>query len=126
MFSDAIMVGLIRGRHPMPVDQFVWEEDISDPTNFAAIRQHAEDWVKDHCRIGTCHQRAIDQANVGLDPDEITVNKGLPVVLYVTGLAACVTAMLWACAKYGVPLRLMHFDRDTGSYVPQDFVRGLS
>jgi len=41
--------------------------------------------------------------------------------LYVTGLTTLLTATLLAAEKVGVEsLTLMHFDRESGKYVPQD------
>jgi|TARA_R110001583_G_scaffold183701_1_gene342457 hypothetical protein len=41
--------------------------------------------------------------------------------LYVTGLTTLLTATLLAAEKAGVEsLILMHFDRETGKYIPQD------
>jgi len=41
--------------------------------------------------------------------------------LYVTGLTTLLTATLLAAEKAGVEsLILMHFDRESGNYVPQD------
>lgn len=40
-------------------------------------------------------------------------------VVYVTGLTACTAALVAECARTGVDLTLMHFDRDSGQYVQQ-------
>lgn len=41
--------------------------------------------------------------------------------LYVTGLTTLLTATLLAAEKAGVEsLTLMHYDRDSGNYLPQD------
>ena len=46
---------------------------------------------------------------------------GDPLDVIVTGLTAATTALMWACACYGVPLTLWHFDRETGEYRSQRF-----
>tara|TARA_B110000196_G_C21150854_1_gene669586 strand:+ start:4007 stop:4312 length:306 start_codon:yes stop_codon:yes gene_type:complete len=43
------------------------------------------------------------------------------VKLYITGLTPCLTATLLAAEKAGVEsLILMHYDRESGKYLPQD------
>jgi len=45
----------------------------------------------------------------------------LEVKLYITGLTPCLTATLLAAEKAGVEsLILMHYDRESGKYLPQD------
>jgi hypothetical protein len=45
----------------------------------------------------------------------------LEVKLYITGLTPCLTATLLAAEKAGVDsLILMHYDRESGKYIPQD------
>ena len=45
----------------------------------------------------------------------------LEVKLYITGLTPCLTATLLAAKEAGVEsLILMHYDRESGKYVPQD------
>jgi hypothetical protein len=39
--------------------------------------------------------------------------------VYVTGLSAALAAVIRGCAYNGVPLTLMHYDRDTGEYAEQ-------
>jgi len=40
--------------------------------------------------------------------------------LYVTGLTVALVAVINACHKNGVRLVLMHYDRTTGGYYPQE------
>lgn len=41
-------------------------------------------------------------------------------IVYVTGLSAALAALVAGCARNGVPLTLMHWDREAGEYVPQE------
>ena len=41
-------------------------------------------------------------------------------VIYVTGLTVALVATINACLRVGISVTLMHYNRDTGSYYPQD------
>ena len=41
-------------------------------------------------------------------------------ILYVTGLSVALVAVINACRTCGVHLTLMHFDRESGTYYPQE------
>lgn len=89
-----IKVGLIKGRHELPVGNYIFDGEI-DPMDFDNLGQIAEEWVKNHTkRLDT-------------------------VVLYVTGLTAATLAVVNACDTYGRRLVCMHFDRETNVYFPQ-------
>ena len=88
-----ISVGLVRGRHEMPVEGYIFE-NVENVLDFAFLREGAEKFV------------AGIPADAGLE-------------LYVTGLTAATAEVIRACAVAGVALTLRHFDRETGLYVPQ-------
>ena len=90
-----IEVGLFAGRHELPVKNFIFEGDTS-PVDFHHMDEVALCWVMQHTRPGDVLH------------------------LYVTGLTAATVAVIKACKLAGVGLVLMHFDRTTGKYVPQD------
>lgn len=109
-----ITAGLVKGRHEMPVESYIWDGPV-DPMDMKGIRQHAFDWVAEHCNI----RRSCGQ---GLNQEEYTdvqVSVGDPLEVYVTGLTACTAAVITACACNGVPLTLMHYNAANGSYVAQ-------
>ena len=92
-----IKVGLIKGRHNLPVEEYIFDK-IENVLDFEALRRRATQWVEDHCEIGR------------------------PVTLYVTGLTAATVAVVEACARQGVNITLMHYNASTGEYEPQELV----
>lgn len=109
-------VGLICGRHDIPVSRYIFE-DVEDVLDFAALRRIANGFVVDNCNIRIEFSRPVNNTM----REEVMLIKGNPLDVVVTGLTACTTAVMYACAKCGVPLTLWHFDRETGDYVPQFF-----
>lgn len=85
--------GLVRGRHPLPVDSYIFDE-VADVLDFASMRAVVEEFVAG-------------------------ISAGSEIEVYVTGLTACTAEVIRSCALHGVGLTLYHFDRDSGGYVPQ-------
>lgn len=90
--NNSLAVGLCASRHPMPVSGYIFPETV-DPMAFDAMEKTASAFV------------------------EGMAGKGL--VVYVTGLTAATAAVIKVCALRGTSLTLMHYNRDTGEYVPQ-------
>ena len=74
-------------------------------------------------------QGAIFDCEVNpLDPDkllkEVIQSKKLEnidyLILYVTGLTVALVAVMNACKMLGVRIMLMHYNKDTGKYYPQE------
>lgn len=112
--SGKRVVGLCAGRHPLPVDEYIYGE-IEDVLNFAGLLHVADKYVHEHCNP----RNVIGSAINGWDDTTIVVGEPLNVV--VTGLTPCTTAVMYACACYGVDLTLWHYDRDANDYKPQSF-----
>lgn len=108
--------GLCAGRHQIPVRGYIFNE-VKDVLDFTALNNVAFDFVQANCNIRTHFGAGI--AQVDYTDVEQAIGDHLDVV--VTGLTACTTAVMWACACNGVPLALWHYDRETGDYVPQHF-----
>lgn len=89
-------LGAIKGRHPLPVDDYVFDEDIKDirDLNFMGDKVHEK---LRHCSALT---------------------------LYVTGLTVVTTEICSYCSYNNIPLTLLHFDRETGEYFPQVVISG--
>ena len=103
-YKELVKVGLIRGRHEMPVSAYIFDE-IDDMFDYKAIYKHIENFIEDE---------------VGVEFHEgggIYANKGKKtLIVYVTGLTAVACALVDVCNKRGVLLELMHYDRNDGSY----------
>ena len=92
-------IGLCEGRHEItrddgkPLTEFIFPQMVENPMDF-----HTNFWTAHRC----------------LEPL-------LYVKLYITGLTPCLTATLLAANEAGVEsLILMHYDRESGNYLPQD------
>ena len=85
-------VGLCASRHSMPVSGYIFPETL-DPMAFDAMEQTASAFI-----------------------DSMA---GKDLVVYVTGLTAATAAVIKVCALRGIGLTLMHYNRETGEYVPQ-------
>lgn len=88
-----VKVGLCKGRHEIQEVSVYIFGTIENPMDFKAMQETAMSFLIDN--------------NV----DELK--------LYVTGLTPALTSVLHACAYRHVPVTLMHFDRDSGQYMPQ-------
>jgi hypothetical protein len=108
MKMENLKVGLIRGRHEMPVEEYIFEEDIKDMFDYDEIRNHITDFI--------LNEVGVDYEADGL----IYSNSGQKsLTVYVTGLTSVSCELVDLCNKYGVLLTLMHYDRDTGTYHAQ-------
>ena len=85
-------IGLIRNRHQMPVDDFIFDV-IDDVTDL--------DWL---------HQVSLDKLKC-LSSDKLGI--------YVTGLSTALVAALNTCRYLGIDVELYHYNRDTDSYYAQ-------
>lgn len=84
------ILGLCAGRHELPVEGYVFG-NIVDPTDLQGM-------------MNTAHESLQDVESLEL---------------YVTGLTVACTTVIRYCINNLTPLKLMHFDRDSGSYYPQ-------
>ena len=112
--SNTVYAGLIRGRHELPIDTYIFDK-IDDPTDFAYMYDVAFNFIETHCNLYIGCGCGINQRPY----IDIEVFRGTPLVVYVTGLSAALAAVIRACAENGVPLTLMHYDRESDTYKPQ-------
>lgn len=107
MEEDIIHVGLVAGRHALPVEGYVWTEAIPDPTDFQSLESQARAWIED-----------VSEHDLDNQPVDA-------VYLYITGLTVCTTSFLKAWSKLGHNMArhlvLMHYDRDSDAYIGQDW-----
>ena len=92
-------IGLCEGRHEItrddgkPLTDFIFPQIVENPLDF-------------HSNFETACG---------------ALERFLEVKLYITGLTPCLTATLLAAEKAGIDeLILMHYDRESGKYIPQD------
>ncbi len=89
--------GLVQGRHEIPdVSEYIFENAL-DPADIMGIRSLA--------------QKSLE-----------FLSKGDSLKVYVTGLTAALVEVINICHSKGVALTLMHFNRDTGTYFPQEIL----
>ena len=87
-------VGLVKGRHPMPVDEYIINGDVH-ALDFAGIKNAVEDFfVRRHPNI-----------------KEINV--------YLTGLTSVTIEVMKICVHNGITVNFYHYDRDHDSYICQ-------
>ena len=104
---ENLKVGLIKGRHEMPVTSYIFEK-VEDMFDYDAISNHITRFVSR--KVGLSYK-----AGGGI----YSCKGEKTLVVYVTGLTAVSCELVDVCNKLGVPLTLMHYDRDTGEYRAQ-------
>ena len=113
--NTPVVVGLCAARHALPVTEFIFPE-VVNPTDFDGMEKTVEDFILQHVGLTVTERQALDQ-RYGEDVPCYTGKRSL--IVYVTGLTACTAAVIKACALNGVSLTLMHYDRESGEYLPQ-------
>ncbi|MBS4462205.1 hypothetical protein JXA27_06490 [Aerococcaceae bacterium zg-B36] len=96
--TKIINIGAVKGRHEMPVTEFIFSDSIADPSDFVAIEKHVNNVLSDKVKSG----------------DHIT--------LYVTGLTVVTTAAIKFAVANQLHITLMHFDNASGTYKPQSII----
>ena len=97
VLKQALKVGLIEGRHEMPVDEYVFETlpmEGSLADKIPQLKELAEEWIE-------------SKGNTKID-------------LYVTGMTPVLTAFLRAWGNKS-RLTLLHFDNSTKEYWREDW-----
>lgn len=113
-----IRVGLIRGRHALPVDEYIFNEELNFPLDYKKLDETVMDFITKKVGIYTTYGLAINSV-FAYGEDHQLYRGCKQLVVYVTGLTACTASVIKACARNGVSLTLMHFDPTTGEYSPQ-------
>lgn len=88
-----IKFGLFSGRHELPVKATIYNNEI-DPMDFKAQREQCLIALKDLQPCST-------------------------IIVYVTGLTTALITLINVCMEKGINVQLMHYNRETGEYVPQ-------
>ena len=115
--TNTLIVGLIKGRHPLPVDEYIFDDAIEDVHNYKAIHDHILAFLQEKVGMRQAIGQGIDQN----DYTGINIYRGAKkLVVYVTGLTPVTAELIAACAYNGVFLTLMNYNTATGEYVAQE------
>lgn len=93
-----ISLGTIKGRHSLPVTDYVFNEEIKDVTDVGKIQQDVDYYFNELSE--TCKDK-------------------IQIILYITGLTVVTLSIVKACKRLDYELVVMHFDRDSNSYFGQ-------
>ena len=110
-----IKVGLIKGRHEMPVDNYIFDE-INDVLNFDNMSKQIVDFINNNINVYSVYGCGINQ--IGYEDVEI-LTSDTRLIVYITGLTAVTAELIKVCALKGIFLTLMHYDRENNGYIPQ-------
>lgn len=100
----------------MPVSEYIFDE-VENVFDFKTISEKVINFLKDKVGISVTPGCGINLA----DYVDIEVFRGdKELVLYVTGLTSLTAEVIRLRAMNGISLTLMHFNKDTGGYVPQN------
>lgn len=94
-----VSLGAIKGRHELPVKEYVIDEDLQDVTDIVAIEKKVDDYFE---KLNKEYKEAK-----------------LQIILYVTGLTVVTLAVVKSCKKYNCNLVCLHYDRDSDTYIGQ-------
>ena len=130
MKNNVLKMALCEGRHSIPdaVDGAIFPATIEDVTDVRGLEVAAEAAI---ARAALAHYRAGESQylptakyaqaveDMGRFP-RVDVAPTFGLVIYGTGLTVALVAVINACLRVGISVTLMHYNRDTGSYYPQD------
>lgn len=110
-----ITAGLIKGRHEMPVDMYIFEDAIKDVHNYEEISNQIAEFIKNNVGVKTGQDLAINSVD-----EDTTVWLGMnKLEVYVTGLTPVTVELVRLCALNGIKLTLRNFNTATGEYEVQ-------
>ena len=110
-----IKVGLIKGRHEMPVNNYIFDE-INDVLDFDNMNKQIVNFINNNINVYSVYGCGINQ--IGYEDIEV-LTSDTRLVVYVTGLTAVTAELISVCATKGIKLTLMHYDRENNIYIPQ-------
>lgn len=113
---NTVTVGMIKGRHPLPVSEYIFAEGVKDPMDFKTIEDGIYKFIEE--KVGICTTTGLG-LNQFFGCDETILVGEKPLVVYVTGLTPVTAALIRLCALYGVSLTLMHYNNATEDYKAQ-------
>lgn len=110
-----LKVGLIKGRHEMPVSSYIFDE-INNVLDFDTMSKQIVNFINSNLSVYATYGCGINQ--IGYEDVEV-LTADTRLVVYVTGLTAVTAEIIKVCALKGISLTLMHYDRESGDYLPQ-------
>lgn len=116
MKEKRIEVGLIKGRHPLPVKNYIFDEEIENVFDEEFLSKTIKNFLNKNIKIEKKYELCLAQADY-TDIERYVSKERL--VVYVTGLTIVTAELIKMCAYEGVSLSLMNYDRETDSYVEQ-------
>ena len=128
--NNEINIVLCSGRHSFPenIDNYVFSNAISDPTDIASINKTARESLTEILRKEGRTSLECPFSRSCSDCGEFCwhcsesteyINYGTEINLYVTGLTVALIEVLNVCADLEISVTLYHYDRDSGNYFPQ-------
>lgn len=96
-------LGTVKGRHEMPVENFIFEEDITD-FYIKSIEKHVDRYINNLIKNYIATHAPL------LSEEQLKERCKFSISLYVTGLTPVTTSTIKACAKYNIGLTLFHYD----------------
>lgn len=105
-----IAVDLVKGRHEMPVAEYIFDGDVN-PVDFNLIEEKVVAWINT--------LDAFKTEDVDFMFPMYPMTESIHVKLYVTGLSSALVSVIKWCAKCHINLDLMHYDKETGEYKSQ-------
>ena len=103
--TQYIICGMIDGRHPLPVKQYIFSS-----VNDDLLKNYEEQYLIARHRIEELVENYNDNSR----------SKGL--CMYITGLASVQATIIKVCLDLELNLTLMHFDPKTGGYNAQELI----
>lgn len=109
--KNAVIAALIAGRHEgIPTDRYIFKE-VPDNEIFEFKKMERN-----------MNRFLIESGLVNRDCFGELCGTGVELYVYVTGLSCCTATVCKVCFKYGVPLTLLHYNRNKGNYCRQKIV----
>lgn len=107
LITDGVKVGMIAGRHPMPVNTYIFDNVYGKMlTDFNRQYDFAYNRIKE----------LVDN-HYGSDYDGCKI-----LVMYVTGLTSVLATIIKACMDLKINLRLLHYNPNRGIYMAQNIL----
>lgn len=109
--------GLIKGRHDLPCEEYIFDGDIENVLDFQSLENHIKEFLKKN--VGWHEGTDVAPNAINFDSEEFCWVGNEPIEVYVTGLTPVTSSLIKVCLKYGIRLALLHYDRDSGEYKRQ-------